>query len=1574
MTAFAHCARRVAWVFAVILFLAATSGISSAQPACTNCMGLNLTGSALVTADMTPTPDLTIPASTGVGYVTTVFSGSTSPTLPNTTYPTWCVTSHDQAVQATGSYSASSSYSAATLTSNGINYILNHKQGMVLDVQYAIWVVSGDVSLADISFAPDAVAMATAALSPAGQSFVPAPGQTMGVQLSLVPANPGVQTFFIEIKNPCGLLGDFVWNDTNNNGIQETGEQGISGVTVQLQDAGGNILATTVTGAAPAGYTPAYPTGYYQFSGLCLSTYKIVIDYSQAALTGFVPSPTLAGGDRTVDSNLNGAGTVLTTAAPIDETLDFGFSAPPVTLQCAAATTASEVGVPFNVPALTVSGGIGPYTFSVVGTLPAGLSLNTATGAITGTPTASGSFSIKVVDSKGSAATGSCPFTIVAGPSLLCVAATTASEVGVPFNVPAMTVTGGSGTYTFSVVGTLPAGLSLNATTGAITGTPTTSGSFSIKVVDSNGSVAAGTCPFTIVAGPSLVCSGATSGTVGTAFSSPALAVSGGTTPYTYSVLAGDTFPAGLALNAATGAVTGTPTAAGTFHIQVTDANGAVAAGSCPYTVVINTTPPPTVTCAPITSGRQGAPYSSSAVATGGTAPYTFSIIAGTLPAGLTLNASSGLISGTPTVFGVFSYKIQVKDSTGATANTGTSSCTLTIVPLPPVLQCGSCSSNKATVGVAYSAKLTVTGGSGSGYTFKLDTGSVLPAGLTLNSSTGVISGIPTTPGTYIVTSVVTDSMGGTDNVSCTIIVSGPPLNLSCGTCGNDRATVGTLYSSTLSVIGGKPGYTFSIIAGSLPAGLTLNPTTGVISGTPTATGNFSFTTKVVDANGISDTAQCALFVVGSPVNLDCGSCGSSKATVGVTYTSKLTVSGGKAAYTFSILSGSLPPGMTLNTTTGTISGSPTTSGTYTFTSKVVDANGNTDTATCTIVVGGGAPLNLDCGVCGTSSGKVGTAFSATFALSGGKAPFTYSITSGSLPAGLTLNSSTGVISGTPTTAGTFTFTTKVTDAAGSTDTATCTIVVTGSAINLDCGACKSGKPTLGQSYSNYLSVTGANGSVTFSISSGSLPTGLTLDRYTGKISGTPTAAGTYTFTSKVMDSRGNTDTDICTLTVSSVPLDIQCGSCSVGNGTTGTAYSATFAVTGGVPGYTFSIISGSLPAGLTLNASTGVISGTPTSSGTYSFTAKVTDSRGTTDTVTCSIAIAAVALDIQCGTCGNNRATAGTAYSSTLAATGGSGSYTYSIASGSLPAGVTLNSSTGAISGTPTTGGTYTFTSKVTDSKGKTDTVSCTLTVVVSPVDLECGSCGGNKAQAGSAYSSTLKATGGTGPYTYSIVTGSLPAGVSLNPTTGVISGTPTTDGTYSFTSKATDSKGNTDTASCSIVVLGSIQTGDYVTYTQGGWGASPSGNNPGTLLKNNFSKVYPGGSVVIGGTKKLTFTSATAIASFLPQGGTPGVFGASATNPTSSAAGEFAGQVLALQLSVDFSNKGITPGGLANLKLNSGALSGQTIAQVLALANSVIGGGSLPSGLTLSGLNDIVNTINNNFDGGTTNGGCAH
>jgi hypothetical protein len=297
-------------------------------------------------------------------------------------------------------------------------------------------------------------------------------------------------------------------------------------------------------------------------------------------------------------------------------------------------------------------------------------------------------------------------------------------------------------------------------------------------------------------------------------------------------------------------------------------------------------------------------------------------------------------------------------------------------------------------------------------------------------------------------------------------------------------------------------------------------------------------------------------------------------------------------------------------------------------------------------------------------------------------------------------------------------------------------------------------------------------------------------------------------------------------------------------------------------------------------------------------------------------------------------------------------------------------------ISGTPTVAGTYTFTAKVTDSSGNSDTDTCTIVVTALPVDLECGTCGSGTATAGTPYSAPLIATGGTPNYTFSIISGSLPPGLTLNATSGVISGTPTTAGTYSFTSKVVDAAGSWDTATCSMVVSQTAKPGAYVTYTQGGWGAPPSGNNPGALLAANFSKVYQGNSVSIGGNYRLTFTSALAIQNFLPQGGTPSVLNASATNATGSNAGVFAGEVLALQLSVDFSNKGITPLGLANLHLLSGPLTGYTIQQVLTLANVVLGGNTsaLPAGVSVSALNDAVDTINNNFDSGTSNHGCLN
>jgi hypothetical protein len=1032
------------------------------------------------------------------------------------------------------------------------------------------------------------------------------------------------------------------------------------------------------------------------------------------------------------------------------------------TITTGACSYSGEVGLPFSSPSLIslITGGVAPFTFSVVGTLPAGLTLNTMTGAVTGTPTASGSFTIQATDADNKSITVPCPFTIAPPPSLTC-SAVTSGEVGVPFNSPAPTVNGGTAPFLFSVVGTLPAGLILNPATGAITGTPTAPGTFSIQVKDLNNIVSTTTCPYTIIAGPSLTCSAVTSGEVGAPFSSTPT-VSGGTGPYTFSIATGS-LPAGLSLNSSTGAITGTPTAAGTFTIQVKDSNGVVATGTCPYTIIGG----PSLTCSAVTSGEVGAPFSSTPSVSGGTGPYTFSIATGSLPAGLSLNNSTGAITGTPTATGTFT--IQVKDSNGVVA-TGT--CPYTIIA-GPSLTCSAVTSGE--VGAPFSSTPTVSGGTGP-YTFSIATGS-LPAGLSLNSSTGAITGTPTAAGTFTIQ--VKDSNGVVATGTCPYtIIAGPSLTCSIVSSGE----VGVAFSSTPSVTGGTGPYTFAIATGSLPAGLSLNSSTGAITGTPTAAG--TFTIKVTDSKGVVATGTCPYTIIAGP-SLTCSAVSSGE--VGVAFSSTPSVTGGTGPYTFSIATGSLPGGLSLNSSTGAITGTPTAAGTFTI--QVKDSNGVVAIGTCPYTIIAGPSLTCSA----VSSGEVGVAFSSTPSVTGGTGPYTFSIATGSLPAGLSLNSSTGAITGTPTAAGAFTI--KVTDSKGVVATGTCPYTIIAGP-SLTCSAVTSGEA--GVAFSSTPSVTGGTAPYTFAIATGSLPAGLSLNSSTGAITGTPTAAGTFTI--KVTDSKGVVATGTCPYTIVVGP-SLTCS--SVTTGEVGMAFSSpALTVTGGTGPYTFAIGSGTLPAGLSLNASTGAVTGTPTATGT--FTIKVTDAKGVVATTTCGITISPK-VSLTCGTCSGNTAngTVGHSYSTALQTSGGVGPYTYSITSGSLPPGLTLNTSTGAITGTPTATGTFTFTTKVTDSKGNSATATCTISVAKSPITMTCGSCQNpDTGKVGSWYNEDVSASGGSGKYYYSVISGSLPPGLSMNNSNGDITGTPTKAGTYTFTTQAMDSNGYTASTTCSIAI----------------------------------------------------------------------------------------------------------------------------------------------------------------------------
>ena len=161
------------------------------------------------------------------------------------------------------------------------------------------------------------------------------------------------------------------------------------------------------------------------------------------------------------------------------------------------------------------------------------------------------------------------------------------------------------------------------------------------------------------------------------------------------------------------------------------------------------------------------------------------------------------------------------------------------------------------------------------------------------------------------------------------------------------------------------------------------------------------------------------------------------------------------------------------------------------------------------------------------------------------------------------------------------------------------------------------------------------------------------------------------------------------------------------------------------------------------------------------------------------------------------------------------------------------------------------------------------------------------------------------------------------------------------------------------------------FTTYTQGGWGAKPRGNNPGVLLHTNFDAVYPDG-LVLGSNHWLRFDDPQEITDFLPQGGTAGTLINNYDPPKKrTEAGVFAGQVLALRLGVDFSSAGLTRVGLGALIIQEGPLAGMSVSSFLDLCEQVLGGNSDDLQYSVSELNDAATAINENYDNGTTDNG---
>jgi large repetitive protein len=1120
-------------------------------------------------------------------------------------------------------------------------------------------------------------------------------------------------------------------------------------VAIAAQSGSLSLASTGVTGQALiAGveFTPARAGRTVELQSLVGSQWQTVASSVQSA-TGTATlgtAPVSAGtfSYRVVATAYNGAAATATDTREVKVTS--GVAEPSIVIGTLAAAVAGED----YTTELVAAGGTAPFTWTATG-LPDGLTLS-PDGALRGTPTKPGTYEVhlKVTDADGKSTETTATIVVRPVVSIATIANNTLPPA-IAGQTYLATVSGEGGTtpYTWSAAG-LPAGLEISAD-GVISGTPTAAGSNDVEltITDHKTKTAAKTVTLTVTAALTLDTTTLPSGTVGTSYPETDLVAAGGAGGYSWS---STTLPAGLSLSQA-GKLTGTPTQAGTFdkiEVTVTDDNGYTATKT--LSIVVAAVFAITTTSLP--GGVVGTAYSTTVATADGAAPYAWAST--TLPAGLAIDATTGEITGSPTEAGTYdAVKITATDAGGKTAEA-----TFTIT-IAKAVHITTATLPDGIVGTGYpETDLVAADGNSASYTWASTT---LPDGLSL-SPTGKLTGTPTTDGTYDAVKITaTDAGGKTAEATFTITII---KAVHITTASLPAGVVGTSYPETqlAAADGNSTSYTWA--STTLPAGLSLSET-GELTGTPTSAGVYDAVKIIVtDHNGKTAEATFTITITQAvhitTASLPAGVVGTSYATT------DLAAADGTPDYTWA--STTLPAGLTLSET-GTLSGTPTHAGTFDAVKiAVTDHNGKTAEATFTITIASAVHItttNLPDGVVGTSYPET-----QLVAAAGNSTSYTWASTT--LPAGLEL-STNGLLTGTPSAAGTFdAVKITVTDADGKTAEATFTITVA-PAVHITTTSLPAG--VVGTSYPETDLAAADGNSTSYTWSSTNLPAGLSLSQ-AGKLTGTPTESGVHDSVKiTVTDADGKTAE--ATFSISVAPA-VHITTASLPAGVVGTSYPATQLVAAdGTPDYTWA--STTLPAGLTLSE-TGELTGTPTADGTTSVTFTATDTKGKTATVELSIAIAKA---VHITTTALSDGVRDDAYpATTVTALDGAGPYTW--ASTTLPAGLEINTTTGEITGTPTTAATYDDVKIiVTDHNGKTAEAAFTITIhpvmAVTTAVLAEG-------VMNESYSATLSGLGGIAPREWQLT--GLPTGLSLNTATGEITGTPTEAGSFDLVATLTD------------------------------------------------------------------------------------------------------------------------------------------------------------------------------------------